>query len=367
MRVLFIGGTGIISSGCAQLALERGIELFVLNRGQSQKLRCPRRRDGAARRHPRRPEGVARLLQEHRFDAVVDWVAFTPEHIEQDLRVFGGRTRQFVFISSASAYQKPPLHYRVTEDTPLVNPRWQYSRDKIACEDRLMRAFRDDGFPVTIVRPSLTYGLSQIPLVLGSWRHPWTMIDRMRRGVPVIVPGDGTSLWTVTWNGDFAKGLVGLLGRDEAGGHAFHITSDEVLTWDAIYAEAAHAAGVEPRIVHIASDWLAAQHPPFRGHAARRQGAQRRLRQLEDQAVRRGLHVHGAVGGGRPPQPRVVRGGCGPPHDRRRAQSCARRADRGVRGMRRRGEAGNVRDCPIPPWLRDAPAAVGRGRLRCYD
>jgi nucleoside-diphosphate-sugar epimerase len=128
-----------------------------------------------------------------------------------------------------------------------------------------MRAFRDDGFPVTIVRPSLTYGLSQIPLVLGSWLHPWTMIDRMRRGLPVIVPGDGTSLWTVTWNGDFAKGLVGLLGRDQAVGHAFHITSDEVLTWDTIYTEAAHAAGVEPRIVHIASDWMAARHPPFEG------------------------------------------------------------------------------------------------------
>jgi nucleoside-diphosphate-sugar epimerase len=168
-----------------------------------------------------------------------------------------------VFISTASAYQKPPSRYLVREDTPLVNPRWQYSRDKIACEERLMRAFRENGFPVTIVRPSLTYGLSQIPLVLGSWQHPWTMIDRMRRGASVIVPGDGTSLWTVTWNTDFATGLVGLLGRDEAVGHAFHITSDEVLTWDAIYREAARAVGTEARIVHIASDWLAARHPAF--------------------------------------------------------------------------------------------------------
>jgi nucleoside-diphosphate-sugar epimerase len=265
MKVLFIGGTGIISSGCAQLALARGIELFILRRGQSHKLDVPSGA-GALRGDLRNdPDGVARLLHDHRFDAVVDWVAFTPDHIEQDLRVFGGRTRQLVFISSASAYQKPPSHYLVREDTPLVNPRWQYSRDKIACEDRLMRAFRHDGFPVTVVRPSLTYGLSQIPLVLGSWQHPWTMIDRMRRGLPVIVPGDGTSLWTVTWNGDFAKGLVGLLGRELAVGHAFHITSDEVLTWDAIYTEAAHAAGVEPRIVHMASDWLAARHPPFEG------------------------------------------------------------------------------------------------------
>jgi nucleoside-diphosphate-sugar epimerase len=195
----------------------------------------------------------------------VDWVAFTPDHIEQDIRLFAGRTRQFVFISSASAYQKPPSHYRITEDTPLVNPHWQYSRDKIACEDRLVRAFRDEGFPATIVRPSLTYGPSQIPLVLGSWQHPWTMMDRMRRGAPVIVPGDGTSLWTVTWNGDFARGLVGLLGREGLAGHAFHITSDEVLTWDAIYREAAHAIGVEPVIVHIASDWLADRHPAFEG------------------------------------------------------------------------------------------------------
>ena len=191
-------------------------------------------------------------------------MAFTPDHIEQDLRVFTGRTRQFVFISSASAYQKPPSHYG-HRGHAAVNPRWQYSRDKIACEERLMRAFREDGFPVTIVRPSLTYGLSQIPLVLGSWQHPWTMIDRMRRGVPVIVPGDGTSLWTVTWNRDFAKGLVGLLGREQLAGHAFHITSDEVLTWDAIYREAAHAAGVEPRIVHIARDWIAAKHAAFEG------------------------------------------------------------------------------------------------------
>jgi nucleoside-diphosphate-sugar epimerase len=196
----------------------------------------------------------------------VDWVAFSPDHIEQDLRVFRGRTRQFVFISSASAYQKPPAaSFPIREDTPLVNPRWQYSRDKIACEDRLMRAVREEGFPATIVRPSLTYGASQIPFVLGSWQHPWTMVERLRRGAPVIVPGDGTSLWTVTWSGDFAKGLVGLLGRALAVGHAFHITSDEVLTWDAIYREAAGALGVEPRIVHIASDWLVAHHPPFEG------------------------------------------------------------------------------------------------------
>lgn len=265
MRVLFIGGTGIISSACARLAIERGLELFLLTRGQSQKLDSPAGATAIQGDIRMDPDAVARLLEGHRFDAVVDWVAFTPDHVEQDLRVFRGRTRQFVFISSASAYRKPASWLPITEDTPLVNPRWQYSRDKIACEERLMRAFREDGFPVTIVRPSLTYGASQVPLVLGSWQHPWTMVERLRRGAPVVVPGDGTSLWTVTWNGDFATGLVGLLGREPAVGHAFHITSDEVLTWDAIYCEAAHALGVEPRIVHIASDWIAAHHPPFEG------------------------------------------------------------------------------------------------------
>jgi nucleoside-diphosphate-sugar epimerase len=265
MKVLYIGGTGIISSGCAQLALDRGIELFILNRGQSTKFDVPAGAIGLRGDMRADPDGVATLLNDYQFDAVVDWVAFTADHIEQDIRVFEGKTRQFVFISSASAYQKPPSHYLVTEDTPLANPRWQYSRDKIAGEERLMRAFRETGFPATIIRPSLTYGLSQIPLVLGSWQHPWTMIDRMLRGKPVIVPGDGTSLWTVTWNGDFAKGLVGVLGREQLAGHAFHITSDEVLTWDAIFREAAHAIGVEPKIVHIASDWLVAKHPAFEG------------------------------------------------------------------------------------------------------
>lgn len=211
------------------------------------------------------PAGVKAVLAGQRFDAVIDWVAFTPDHIEQDLDVFASNTRQFVFISSASAYQKPPAHPFITEDTPLANPHWQYSRDKIACEERLIRAYRETGFPAVIVRPSLTYGPSQIPLCVGSWSHPWTLMDRMLRGERIIVPGDGTSLWTVTWNADFAVGLLGLLGREQLAGHAFHITSDEVLSWNHIYLEAAHALGVEPKIVHVPSALIAAYSPDDRG------------------------------------------------------------------------------------------------------
>ena len=256
-KVLFIGGTGLISSACSELTVARGMELFVLNRGQSKIYDVPQGTSiivGDIRTDPGR---VASLLKDHTFDVVVDWVAFTPAHIEQDINLFAGKTRQFVFISSASAYQKPPAHYWITEDTPLANPYWQYSRDKIACEERLMNSFRERGFPAVIIRPSLTYGPSQIPLCVGSWRHPWTIIDRMRRGQKIIVPGDGTSLWTLTWNADFAKGLVGLFGREQLAGHAFHITSDEVLTWNHIYLEAAHAVGVEPKLVHIPSELIA--------------------------------------------------------------------------------------------------------------
>jgi nucleoside-diphosphate-sugar epimerase len=261
MKVLFVGGTGLISSACTALAAARGLDLFLLNRGN----------------HPDVPAGVTVLVADHRdeaavacaldghrFDAVVDWIAFRPDDIERDLRLFRGRTDQFVFISSASAYQKPLGHWLIREDTPLVNPFWDYSSDKIACEDRLMAAYRD-GFPVTIVRPSLTYGDTQVPLCVNSWEHPYTVIARMRAGKPVIVPGDGTSLWTITHNSDFAPGLIGLLGRSEAIGEAFSIMSDEVLTWDGIYRRTAAAAGVDARIVHIASDFITACMPEMKG------------------------------------------------------------------------------------------------------
>jgi nucleoside-diphosphate-sugar epimerase len=262
MKVLFIGGTGLISTASTRLAVERGIDLYLLNRGTD-----PDRGRGAttilADTHDE--AAAARALAGHKFDAVVDWVAFTPEDIERDIRLFSGRTGQFIFISSASAYLKPLGDWIIREDTPLANPFWDYSRNKIACEERLMREYRDAGFPLTIVRPSLTYGDTQIPLCVNSWPLPYTAIARMRAGRKVIVPGDGTSLWTITHNTDFALGFIGLLARPAAIGHAFNIMSDEVLTWDQLYQQTAAAAGVEARIVHIASDFIAACIPDMTG------------------------------------------------------------------------------------------------------
>jgi nucleoside-diphosphate-sugar epimerase len=258
MRVLFIGGTGIISTACARLAIARGFDLTLLNRGRRAGV------DGARTMiaDVSDPAAASRALQDAAWDAVVDFISFTPRDIEARLALLRGRTRQYIFISSASVYQRPVTHYLVTESTPLANPYWQYSRDKIACEERLLRALREEGFPVVIVRPSYTYGETVIPLSVNSWEKPYTVVDRMRRGVPVIVPGDGTSLWTNTHNSDFAKGLVGLLGHQSATGHAFHITSDEVLNWNQIYEAVAESAGVpEPRLVHIASDFIAACLP----------------------------------------------------------------------------------------------------------
>jgi len=262
MKVLFIGGTGLISSACTRLAIAQGIDLVLLNRGNHADIPA-----GATSlvADIRDPEATAQALAGHQFVVVVDWVAYTPADIERDLALFESNTRQYIFISSASAYQRPVGAYLITEDTPLANPFWDYSRNKIACEDRLMRAYRESGFPITIVRPSLTYGDSQIPLVVNSWQLPYTIVARMRQGKPVIVPGDGTSLWPITHNSDFAKGFVGLLGHQQAIGNAFHITTDEVLTWDQHYAAVAAAIGVKADIVHIASDFIAACLPDMRG------------------------------------------------------------------------------------------------------
>jgi nucleoside-diphosphate-sugar epimerase len=254
MKVLFIGGSGVISSACSRLAVSRGIDLYLLNRGQTARP-IP---DGARILHGdiRDRASVQRALGDTTFDVVANWIAFTPDHVEADIELFRDRTGQYIFISSASAYQKPLSNLPITESTPLDNPFWAYSRAKIACEERLMQAYREDEFPVTIVRPSHTYDRTAVPL-LGHY----TDIDRMRKGKKVIVHGDGTSLWVLTHHEDFAKGFVGLLGNHHAIGHAFHITSDEVLTWNQIYTILAHAAGVEPQIVHVPSDLVAAFDP----------------------------------------------------------------------------------------------------------
>ena len=257
MKLLFIGGTGLISSACSELTVARGHELFILNRSASTKYPFPNGAILLTGDIHADEAHLASLLAGHCFDAVVDWIAFTEDDIGRDIRLFRDKTDQFVFISSASAYQKPVKNYLITEETPLENPFWEYSRNKIACEKRLMQAYRDEGFPVTIIRPSLTYGPSQIPFSVGSWLHPWTVIDRMKRGEKIIVPGDGTSLWVMTWNADFAKGLVGLLGNEKAVGEAFHITSDQVLSWDQIYLEAYQALDLSPNVVHIPSDFIA--------------------------------------------------------------------------------------------------------------
>ena len=256
MKVLFIGGSGIISSACSQLAVERGLELYLLNRGQSS--RPTPESAHVLRGDIRDPASAAEALGDMIFDAVVNWVAFTPEHIETDLELFRDRTQQYVFISSASAYQTPPASLPVVESTPLSNPFWQYSRDKIACEERLTRAYREEGFPITIVRPSHTYDRTLLPMDGG-----YTVVSRMREGKKVIVHGDGTSLWVLTHHRDFAKGLVGLLGNPHALGDAFHITSDELLSWNQIFETVARAAGAAADIVHVPSEVIAAHDPKW--------------------------------------------------------------------------------------------------------
>ncbi len=256
MKVLFIGGTGVISSACSQLAVQRGIELYLLNRGQTSRP-IP---EGAhvLRGDIRDTQSVRTALGDTTFDVVVDWIAYTPEHVQGDIELFHDRTRQYIFISSASVYQTPPARLPVTESTPLDNPFWDYSRAKIDCEERLVKAYRDRHFPITIVRPSHTYDRTKLPVTGG-----YTVIDRMRKGKKVIVHGDGTSLWVLTHHTDFAKGFVGLLGNNHAIGEVFHITSDEILTWNQIFETLARAAGAEANIVHVASDLIATFDPDW--------------------------------------------------------------------------------------------------------
>jgi nucleoside-diphosphate-sugar epimerase len=250
-NILFIGGTGIISSACSPLVLERGNNLYLLNRGESVRpvpqgahvIRADIRKD---------PSALSRAIREHYIDVVVDWIAFVPEEVQRDINACSGQVGQYVFISSASAYQKPVKRLPITEETPLENPVWEYSRNKIACEQLLLQANRKQNFPFTIVRPSHTYDKTLLPCHGG-----WTVVDRMRRGMPVIIHGDGTSLWVLTHHRDFAVGFVGLLGNAAATGEVFQITSDELLTWSAIFARIAAAADAELKAMHVPSEMIA--------------------------------------------------------------------------------------------------------------
>jgi nucleoside-diphosphate-sugar epimerase len=257
VKALFIGGTGIISSACSPLAVQQGIELTLLNRGKSSRP-TP---EGVEVIHGdiNDPESAKAVLGNRKWDVVVNWIAFHPNQIQRDLDLFRDRTNQYMFISSASAYQTPPASLPVRESTPLDNPYWEYSRNKIACEELLVDAYRKEKYPITIVRPSHTYDKSLLPFDYG-----YTILHRMLQGKPVVVHGDGASLWTLTHHTDFAKGFVGLMGHSAAIGEAFHITSDEWLTWNQIYDLVAKAAGVEAKKVHVPSD-IIAKHDPGRG------------------------------------------------------------------------------------------------------
>ncbi|GAB3280803.1 SDR family oxidoreductase [Microbacterium lacusdiani] len=252
MRILIIGGTGNISSFVTELAIERGHDVTVLNRGQSALPDGVRGLVGDAGD----AASIERAVADEQFDVVANFRSFSPQQVADDIRIFTGRTRQYLYISSASAYQKPIARLPIVESTPLRNPFWQYSRDKIASEDLLVAAYREAGFPMTIVRPSHTYGPSLIPLKGG-----WTALQRIRDGRPIVVHGDGTSWWTLTHSRDFARAFVGLFGNPHAIGQAVHITSDESLTWDEIARLLAAPLGREPEIVHVASDAIAREVP----------------------------------------------------------------------------------------------------------
>lgn len=264
MKVLFIGGTGTISGAITRLlAQKEDYELTVLNRGHKKEglPASVRQITGDINNE----EEIRSLLALESFDVVGEFVAYVPEQVRRDIRLFEGRCRQYIFISSASAYQKPLSNYLITESTPLANPYWQYSRDKIDCEQVLMEAYRNTGFPVTIVRPSHTYGDGTVPLAMHGVKGPWNDLMRMKEGLPVVVPGDGATLWTVTHNTDFALAYAGLVGNPHAIGEPVHITSDEALTWNQIYSIIGRELGVTPTLIHVATDTLVHLNPDLRG------------------------------------------------------------------------------------------------------
>lgn len=259
MKVLFIGGTGNISTSCSQLAIENGIDLYHLNR-EISKIKIPEVNTIIGDINELNDLSE---LKKHHWDVVVNWIAFTPKDIERDIDLFKGKTKQYIFISSASCYQTPLSYPIITESTPLQNNLWDYSNNKIQCEEKLMDAYHEVNFPVTIVRPSLTYD-TVIPIAIGGFKE-YTTAHRILKGEKIIIHGDGTSVWTVTHAKDFSKGFVGLLGLKNAIGQAFHITSDEILSWNTIYDILANSLGCKANVVHIASDFICKIEPSFTG------------------------------------------------------------------------------------------------------
>ncbi len=250
MKILFLGGTGNISTACVELALDKGYDVTMLHRGKTTwDFSRPVESVIGDRKDP---VFLGQVAKDGHYDVVANFIGYTPADVELDLAAFSGRTGQYIFVSTAAAYQKPANHYVITEATPLRNPFWDYAQNKIACEERLNRAYRDEGFPLTIVRPSYTFGPTWIPNAVAG--HDYTSVDRMRRGLATISHGDGQSLWVVTYHTDFAVGFVGLCGNPHAIGEAVHITSDEVLSWDQIYRITASAAGAEAEILHLPSE-----------------------------------------------------------------------------------------------------------------
>ncbi len=259
MKVLLIGGTGTISTAITRLLVQQGHEVYLLNRG-FRNTECP---NGVTflQGDMNNEEEIAKLLEGKSFDTVCEFIGFVPAQVERDYRLFNGKTKQYMYISSASAYQKPLSDYFITESTPLSNPHWQYSRDKIACEEYLMRMYRENNFPITIIRPSHTYCEKEIPMGVHGTKGSWQVVKRIMEGKPVIIHGDGTSLWTLTHNSDFAKAFTGLIGNIHAIGETYHITSDETVTWNQIYQIVADCLGVELKAYHVSSDFLQAVSP----------------------------------------------------------------------------------------------------------
>ncbi|MCL2422266.1 MAG: SDR family oxidoreductase, partial [Defluviitaleaceae bacterium] len=265
MKALLIGGTGTISTDITRLCVQKGWDITLINRGKSSD-RLPANINVNQWTLDINDEAAVRAkLEGQHFDVIANFINYTVDEVERDIRLFSGKTNQYIFISTASAYQKPRSHYLVTESTPLANPHWGYSRDKIACEDRLMAKYRQNAFPITIVRPSHTYDDRKLPICIHGGKGSWSTLKRMMEGKPVLVIGDGTSLWPMTHSQDFAKAFEGLMGNIQAIGEAVHITTDEALSWNQIYQAIGRALGIEPKLAHVSSDFITACRPSYEG------------------------------------------------------------------------------------------------------